>query len=62
MWRTWCKIFFLAVLVLGGTWMGCGGSSGPAKVTPEEAKQLEEQLEKARAAEAQAIKHLEEQQ
>ena len=54
MWRTCGRVLLLAVLVLGGTWMGCGGSPGPAKVTPEEEQQLQKQLEEAAAAEGRA--------
>jgi hypothetical protein len=54
MWGKWGKVFLLAVWVLGAAWMGCGGSPGPAKVTPEEEKQLQKQLEEAAAAEGRA--------
>jgi len=50
----WRRVFLLAVLVLGGAWMGCGGSSGPAKVTPQEEKQLQKQLQEAASAEGRA--------
>lgn len=52
--RKWFSLVLLVVWVVGGAWMGCGGSSGPAKVTPEEEKQLQKQLEEAAAAEGRA--------